>query len=141
MFPLNEIAGKIAGSVLFMFIGGGAGAAVGGFLYAQRILHPETGALTRIGNPRPRSDILGGAIAGFIALNGASVANSLGMFSQTVGVPAEYGGLAGPPYFGPTLIIGLLALLPHLLMTGLDQFGWRQPQGEGRTPEAQSGLP
>jgi hypothetical protein len=75
--------------------------------------------------PPFRSDVMGGAVAGFLSFGGMFAASSFGLFSRPVSVHDELHQLAVPPLTWPAIIIGTLALLPHLVLLGLDEFHGR----------------
>jgi hypothetical protein len=68
-----------------------------------------------------RSDVLGGAFAGFLSFSGIFVASALGAFTQRVaGQTVSDLSVAVVPPLSTTLIIAVVALSPHLIMAGCD---------------------
>jgi hypothetical protein len=125
-FALPTWGNFVIGHLLLMIDGASVGAIVGLFLYGIRVRDAEESLASPDSLPRARSDILGGAAAGFLAICGGFIAGSLGLFRQPIAVTNWWGDAAGPPQIGSAIVIGTLALMPHLLMVCLDQFNMRQ---------------
>jgi hypothetical protein len=94
------------------------GAAIGALLHIVRT-GDLTGSPALPHKPGVRSDVLGGALAAFLAFGGMSVALPLGLFSRQANVHTEWmHQLAVPPQLPSSVLIVVVAMLPHLLMTG-----------------------
>jgi hypothetical protein len=110
-----------------------AGTVIGSLLHASRTgrLYERVYAHVplRSREPRFRSDALGGAIAAFMGVGGMLVAVWLGLFSRPVDSPGDgMHSLAAAPQFPTAVLIGTLALLPHLVMTGIDTLAADPPR-------------
>lgn len=85
---------------------------------------------SRARRPSLRSDVFGAVIAAFVAFSGMFAASALGLFSREV--PNDKLHLLSiAPQLPATLVIGIMALLPHLFMVGLDLLGRNVIQQEG----------
>lgn len=152
---LGFILSLLAGTVLFISMGGNARMSLGSPTWADQmggyvvftivativgaavglLLHGLSASVVFGHNaqgPRPsfRSNVLGAAVAAFLAFTGMFAASSFGLFRRQV-TNDQFHVLSIPPLLPATLVIGVLALLPHLLMVGWDLFPVRQNDGGG----------
>jgi hypothetical protein len=127
----QTLADQISGYIGLLVIASVVGAAVGRLLHELHLGDSDA----RAPRPKLRSDVLGGAIAAFLAFGGMPVASSLGLFSRQV-LNDPLGQLSIPPQLPATVVIGVLALLPHLLMVGRDLCA--TPDLENESPPASS---
>ena len=108
-------------TIIATFVGAGIG-------YLLHVLRPDAKAdqvvLCLPPCPRMRSDMLGGMCAACLAFGGMFLALPFGLFSRAGGRAANGGHeFSTVPGLAATVIIGVVALLPHLLMVGRDLFG------------------
>jgi len=89
------------------------------------------------GLPHMRCDVIGGTIAAFLAFSGMFVAIPFGIFTRSVVIPRAWlrDALFLPPQLPACLVIGVLALLPHLVLTGRDLLGVRTHQDQERADQ------
>jgi hypothetical protein len=101
-----------------------AGLAIGFLLHAFRpVSTTERPALHTLGQPRMRSDVLGGAAAAFLTFGGMFLALPFGLFTRPLDIPTDWmHQLASTPQLSASIIIGVVALMPHLLLVGGDLF-------------------
>lgn len=112
-------------------IAGIVGGAIGAVLHALR---PGIAAGSRpppyAAYPRVWTDIVGGAAAGFLGFGALFVALPLGLFARPIAVSGDpMHQFRSAQQLATTLLIGTIALLPHLLLLGRDYFGPRPAGG------------
>jgi hypothetical protein len=123
-----SLADQFRDNITWMLMAGLVGAAIGAVLHGLRpdtFTHHTRDArqMPLCGPPSVCSDIFGGALAAFLALGGMYVAIALGLFFRPVVMPGGRGwtgNLLATPQFSSLVLIGTVALLPHLLMSGID---------------------
>ena len=100
------------------------GVVVGFFLHALRPGGTTDHLpLTLPHHPRMRSDVSGAAVAAFLAFGAMFVSLPFGLFSRPIDIPADWmHQFSEPPTLSATVVIGIAALLPHLIMVGTDLF-------------------
>lgn len=108
-------------TIIATFVGAGIG-------YLLHVLRPDAKAAQVVlclpPYPRRRSDMLGGMCAACLAFGGMFLAFPFGLFSRAASRAANGGHeFSTVPGLAATVIIGVVALLPHLLMVGRDLFG------------------
>jgi len=114
-------ADHVRDDIFYLVIAVSVGAAVGLLLHAfgQGDIDGRSPSLPH--QSCTRSDVLGGTVAAFLALGGRFVTLPLGLFSRPVNIPADWmHQLAAAPQLPSAVLIGTVALLPHLLMVGVD---------------------
>ena len=97
------------------------GTVVGLILHAFTEAPIRDSASSGLRRARTRSDVLGGAVAAFLAFSGIFVASRYGLFVRPV--PNDELHAIAPQLPG-VLIVGVFALLPHLVMRGYDLVGF-----------------
>jgi hypothetical protein len=71
--------------------------------------------------PRMRSDVLGGMIGALLAFSTMFLALPLGIYTRPTNISGDWmHNLSVVPQLATALVIGILALLPHLILVGRD---------------------
>jgi hypothetical protein len=127
---------------LWTFIATIVGAAIGCWVHVVRPGGTANNLAARShSRPNMRSDVMGGTIAAFLAFSGMFAAIPFGIFTRSVVIPKEWlhDTLFLPPQLPACLVIGVLALLPHLVLTGRDLLGARPHKDQARADHPSTG--
>jgi hypothetical protein len=112
------------------------GTAIGLMLHMLRRAGAGGRNSTRTLQPSIRSDLVGAAIAALLAFGGMFIALPLGVFTRPVNIAGDWmHEMSTVPQLSATVIIGVVALLPHLLMVGNDLLSSDLRAEEKRTTE------
>jgi len=117
--------GSVLGGGVWIATATIVGAAIGYLLHTARPERSPSHPMLLLSNhPRARSDVLGGMSAAFLAFGGMLVAVHFRLFTRPVDIPTDWmHQLSTVPRLSTTIVIGVFALMPHLLMVGRDLFG------------------
>jgi hypothetical protein len=115
------LIGEIIGDSIFAAVVILVGSGVGAVLHALREVPTMNQDHRSSSVVKFRSDWLGATFASVLAFGGMFIAWHFGLFVRPVNIPSDWmHELAQAPKLPATVVIGVLAFLPHLVMVGTD---------------------